>query len=181
LILGDAESSDNSDSVIEISSSERSISDVEELRTQGHLGVLDIPLFSASEDEETDVEMEVVKDADIGAWLQRKPRRRKSAQDNLEATEGDLIDRMLSRTRMPGSKKNTGSGSRQGRGRLKKNGMQITVRGVHSHKRQRQMRLTEHFKNTNAQGGNGGRHPRGDGSGSYCAYSFRVDADNVIV
>ena len=98
-IEGDLESSDEGRSVISVSSSGRSISDVEELRSRTFPGVLDLALDSSDETNVSDVEDTNVGDADIGAWVHRKPvTLRPDYGDFGEAEEGDLIDRMLSRT-----------------------------------------------------------------------------------
>jgi hypothetical protein len=168
LIIGDSESSDAAESVIEISSSEHSISDVEELRTQMYPGVLDIPLLSASEDEETDAELEAVNDADIDAWLQRRARRLKTSKHSLEAREGDLIDRMLSRTRVAGTsnKNRTKVVRRHGRGhgRLKHKGIQLYIGGARSHKKARQLRLPDLFAKAHERDGET-RNPDSNRSG----------------
>ncbi|KAF9646529.1 hypothetical protein BDM02DRAFT_3171519 [Thelephora ganbajun] len=99
VIKGDSESSDERRSVISVSSSVRSISDVEELRSRTFPGVLDLPLNSSDESNVSDLEDASVDDADIGAWIHRKPvNLRPDYGDFGEAEEGDLIDRMLSRT-----------------------------------------------------------------------------------
>lgn len=154
-IAGDSESSDDRGSVIDISSSsERSISDVEELRTQMYPGVLDIPLVSDSEDEESDADLEMVHDVDIGAWLHRHPaNRRRPDRGAFEAKEGDLIDRMLSRTRVTSGKKranrtNQGTGIGSGRSHARRpNGVHVFIgSGARPRRRPRQRRLAEFFE-----------------------------------
>lgn len=99
VIKGDSESSDEGRSIISVNSSSRSISDVEELRSRTFPGVLDLALDSPDESNVSEVEDFVVDDADIGAWVHRKPvNLRPDSGDFGEAKEGDLIDRMLSRT-----------------------------------------------------------------------------------
>jgi len=99
VIKGDSESSDEGRSAISVSSSGRSISDVEELRSRKFPGVLDLSLDSSDESSVLYVEDVTVDDADIGAWVHRKPvNLRPDYGDFGEAEEGDLIDRMLSRT-----------------------------------------------------------------------------------
>ena len=99
MIKGDSESSDERRSVISVSSSERSISDVEELRSRTFPGVLDLPLDSSDESTVPDVEDTNFDDAGISAWIRREPvNLRPDRGDFGEAEERDLIDRMLSRT-----------------------------------------------------------------------------------
>jgi len=99
VIEGDPESSDGRRSVISVSSTGHSISDIEELRSRTFPGVLDLFLDSSDESNISDVEDANVDDADIGAWIHHKPvNLRPDYGDFGEAEEGDLIDRMLSRT-----------------------------------------------------------------------------------
>jgi hypothetical protein len=98
-IQGDSESSDERRSIISVISSNRSISDVEELRSRTFPGVLDLSLDSSGGSDASDMEDPNVDDADIGAWIHCKPvNLRPDRGDFGEAEEGDLIDRMLSRT-----------------------------------------------------------------------------------
>ena len=60
-------------SVISVSSSECSISDMEELHSRTFLGILDLPLDSSNDSTVPDVEDTKVDDADIGAWIHCKP------------------------------------------------------------------------------------------------------------
>ena len=99
VIKGDSESSDEGRSVITVSSSGRSISDVEKLRSRTFPGVLDLSLDSSDESSDSYVEDASVDDADIGAWVHRKSvNLRPDYGDFGEAEERDLVDRMLSRT-----------------------------------------------------------------------------------
>ena len=99
LIKGDSESSDDRISVISVNSSGRSISDIEELRSRTFPGVLDLSLDSSAESNPSDMDDPNVDDADISAWVHRKlVNLRPDHSDFGEAEEGDLIDRMLSRT-----------------------------------------------------------------------------------
>ena len=98
-IKGDSESSDGGRSVISVNTSNRSISDVEELRSRMFPGVLDLALDSPDESNVSEVDDTIVDDADIGSWVHRKSvNLRPDYGDFGEAEEGDLIDRMLSRT-----------------------------------------------------------------------------------
>ena len=139
--------------MISINSSGRSISDVEELRSRTFPGVLDLPLDSSDESNVSDVEDANVDDADIGAWIHRKPvNLRPDYGDFGEAEEGDLIDRMLSRTAV--SRRRTKKPMRNAtlnlpvvkRGRQKrKKPINIYVSGARPHERSRQLRIPDLF------------------------------------
>jgi len=150
-IEGDFESSDERRSVISVSSSGRSISDVEELRSRAFPGVLDLSLDS-SDETNSDVE-DNVGDADIGAWVHRKPvNLRPDYGDFGEAEEGDLIDRMLSRTTVSRrrAKKPTKNATlnlpvvKHGR-RERKKPTNIYVHGSRAHDHSRQLRIPDMF------------------------------------
>ena len=153
VIKGDSESSDEGRSVITVSSSGRSISDVEKLRSRTFPGVLDLSLDSSDESSVSYVEDANVDDADIGAWVHRKPvNLRPDYGDFGEAEEGDLIDRMLSRTVVSRrrTKKPTKDGTlnlpviKRGQGKRKKP-INIYVNGSRPHNRSRQLRIPDLF------------------------------------
>jgi len=152
-IEGDLESSDERRSVISVSSSGRSISDVEELRSRTFPGVLDLSLDSSDETNLSDVEDTNVGDADIGAWVHRKPvNLRPDYGDFGEAEEGDLIDRMLSRTTVSRrrTKKPTKNATlnlpvvKHGH-RKRKKPINIYVHGSRTHDHSRQLRIPDMF------------------------------------
>ena len=152
-IKGDSESSDERRSVISVSSSGRSISDVEELRSRTFPGVLDLTLDSSDGSKISDKEDDSVDDADIGAWIHRKPvNLRPDYGDFGEAEEGDLIDRMLSRTIVSRrrTKKPTKNATldlpvvKRGPPKRKKP-TKIYVSGSKPHQRSRQLRIPDLF------------------------------------
>jgi hypothetical protein len=152
-VKGDSESSDERRSVISVSSSNRSISDVEELRSRTFPGVLDLSLDPSDESNVSDVEDANVDDADIGAWVHSKPvNLRPDYCDFGEAEEGDLVDRMLSRTTVPRrrTKKPTKNATlnlpvvKRARQRRKKPA-NIYVGGSRPHDRSRQLRIPDLF------------------------------------
>ena len=153
MIKGDSESSDERRSVISVSSSDRSISDVEELRSRTFPGVLDLPLDSSDESTVPDVEDTNFDDADIGAWIYHKPvNLRPDRGDFGEAEERDLIDRMLSRTVV--SRRRAKNPMRNAtlslpvvkRGRQKrKKPTNIYVNGTRPHEHSRQLRIPDLF------------------------------------
>lgn len=153
VIKGDPESSDERRSVISVGSSSRSISDVEELRSRTFPGVLDLSLDSSDESDVSDVEDANVEDADIGAWIHRKPvNLRPDYGDFGEAEEGDLIDRMLSRTTV--SRRRTKKPLRNATlnlptvkrdHRKRKKQMNVYVNGSRPHERSRQLRIPDMF------------------------------------
>jgi len=152
-IKGDSESSDERRSVISVSSSGRSISDVEELRSRTFPGVLDLSLDSSDETNVSDMEDANVDDADIGAWVHRKPvNLRPEYGDFGEAEEGDLIDRMLSRTTVSRrrARKPTKNATlnlpvvKRGHRKRKKT-TNIYVNGSRPHDRSRQLRISDMF------------------------------------
>jgi len=153
VIKGDSESSDERRSLISVSSSGRSISDVEELRSRTFPGVLDLTLDSSDESKVSDVEDDSVDDADIGAWIHREPSNlRPDRGDFGEAEEGDLIDRMLSRTIVSRrrTKKPTKNATlnlpvvKRGHPKRKKP-TNIYVNGSRPHQRSRQLRIPDLF------------------------------------
>ena len=153
VIKGDSESSDEGRSAISVSSSGRSISDVEELRSRTFPGVLDLSLDSSDESSVSYVEDVTVDDADIGAWVHRKPvNLRPDCGDFGEAEEGDLIDRMLSRTTVSRrrKKKPLKDGSldlpviKRGH-RKRKKPTNIYVGGFRPGERSRQLRIPDLF------------------------------------
>ena len=153
VIKGDSESSDEGRSVISVNSSGRSISDVEELRSRTFPGVLDLSLDSSDESNISYVEDANVDDADIGAWVHRKPvNLRPDYGDFGEAEEGDLIDRMLSRTIVSRrrAKKPTKNAMlnlpvvKRGH-RKRKKPTNIYVGGSRPHERSRQLRIPDLF------------------------------------
>jgi len=153
VIKGDSESSDERQSVITVSSSGRSISDVEELRSRTFPGVLDLSLDSSGQSNASDAEDNSVEDADIGAWVNRKPvTLRPDHGDFGEAEEGDLIDRMLSRTivsrrRTKKPKKNATLNLpvvKHGRRKRKKT-VNVYVNGSRPPERSRQLRIPDLF------------------------------------
>lgn len=153
MIRGDSESSDEGRSVISVSSSGHSISDVEELRSRAFPGVLDLPLDSSDESNVSEVEDANVDDAEIGAWIHHKPANlRPDYGDFGEAEEGDLIDRMLSRTivsrrRTKKPMKNATLNLpvvKRGHGKRKKP-TNIYVNGSRPHGNSRQLRIPDLF------------------------------------
>ena len=152
-IKGDSESSDERQSIISVSSSGRSISDVEELRSRTFPGVLDLSLDSSDESDAEDVEDANVDDADIGAWIHRKPiSLRPDSGDFGEAEERDLIDRMLSRTTV--SRRRTKKPLKNATlnlavvkrdHRKRKKPINIYVNGSRPHERSRQLRIPDMF------------------------------------
>jgi len=153
MIEGDLESSDERRSVISVSSSGRSISDVEELRSRTFPGVLDLSLDSSDETTVSDMEDANVNDTDIGAWVHRKPvNLRPDYGDFGEAQEGDLIDRMLSRTTVSRrhAKKPTKNATlnlpvvKHGH-RKRKKPTNIYVHGSRTHDHSRQLRIPDMF------------------------------------
>lgn len=153
VIEGDSESSEERRSVISLSSSGRSISDVEELRSRTFPGILDLPLDSSDETNVSDTEDTNLDDADIGAWIYRKPLTLRPDNDDFgEAEEGDLIDRMLSRTVVPKrrAKKPTKNATlnlpvvKRRHGKRKKP-MNIYVSNSKPHERSRQLRIPDLF------------------------------------
>ena len=152
-IEGDSESSEEGRSVISVSSPGRSISDVEELRSRTFPGVLDLSLHSSDESNVEDVEDVHVDDGDIGAWIYRKPvNLRPDNGDFEEAEEGDLIDRMLSRTTVSRrrAKKPTKNAKldlpvvKRGHKKRRKT-MNVYVQGSRPHDRSRQLRIPDLF------------------------------------
>ena len=153
VIEGDLESSDERRSTISVSSSGRSISDVEELRSRTFPGVLDLSLDSSDETNVSDVDDANVIDADIDAWVHRKPvNLRPDYGDFGEAEEGDLIDRMLSRTTVSRrrAKKSTKNATlnlpvvKHGH-RKRKKPTNIYVHGSRAHHHSRQLRIPDMF------------------------------------
>ena len=153
VIEGDSESSEEKQSIISIGSSGRSISDVEELRSRTFPGVLDLPLHFSDESNVSDTEDTNFEDADIGAWVYRKPVNLRSDNGDFgEAEEGDLIDRMLSRTVVSRrrAKKSTNNATlnlpvvKRGHGKRKKP-MKIYVNGSRPRERSRQLRIPDLF------------------------------------
>jgi hypothetical protein len=139
--------------VISVGSSGRSISDIEELRSRTFPGVLDLSLDPSDESSVSDTEDAGVDDVDIGAWVYRKPvNLRPDNGDFGEAEEGDLIDRMLSRTvvarrRAKKPQKNATLNLpvvKRGRGKRKKT-MNIYLNGSRPHERSRQLRIPDLF------------------------------------
>ena len=139
--------------MISVSSSGRSISDVEELRSRTFPGVLDLSLDSSDETNVSDMEDANVDDADIGAWVHRKPvNLRPEYGDFGEAEEGDLIDRMLSRTTVSRrrARKPTKNATlnlpvvKRGHRKRKKT-TNIYVNGSRPHDRSRQLRISDMF------------------------------------
>ena len=153
IIKGDSESSDERRSVISVSSSGRSISDVEELRSRTFPGVLDLSLDISDESGVSDMEDANVDETDIGAWIHRKPvNLRPDYGDFGEAEEGDLIDRMLSRTTV--SRRRTKKPSKNATlnlpvvkhsHRKRKKPTNIYVRGSRPHEYSRQLRIPDMF------------------------------------
>lgn len=152
-IEGDSESSEETRSVISIGSSGRSISDIEELRSRTFPGVLDLSLDSSNESNVSDTEDAGVDDADIGAWVYRKPVNLRPDNGYFgEAEEGDLIDRMLSRTvvtrrRAKKPQKNATLNLpvvKRGRGKRKKP-INIYLSGSRPQNRSRQLRIPDLF------------------------------------
>ena len=139
--------------MISVSSSVRSISDVEELRSRTFPGVLDLSLDSSSETNTSDIEDPSVNDLDICAWVHRKPvNLRPDHGDFGEAEEGDLIDRMLSRTTVPrrGTKKPTKNATLnlpvvKNNHRKHKKPKYIYLNGSRPHHRSRQLRISDMF------------------------------------
>ena len=184
-IEGDSESSEGRRSVISVSSSGRSISDVEELRSRKFPGVLDLSLDPSDESNVSDVEDANIDDADIGAWVYRKPvNLRPDNGDFGEAEEGDLIDRMLSRTvvsRRRGRAKKPMKNARlelpvvkRGNGKRKK-AMNIYVGGLRPHERSRQLRIPDLFgtgqANTRVRGEAGRRSMPREGMTAHGQFS----------
>ena len=164
VIKGDSESSDERRSVVSVNSSSRSISDVEELRSRTFPGVLDLSLDSSDESNISEMDDANVSDADIGAWVHRKPANlRPDNSDFGEAEEGDLIDRMLSRTvvsrrrtKKPTKNKTLNLPVVKRGDRRRKKPTNIYVSGSRPHERSRQLRIPDLFGkgpvNTRARG-----------------------------
>jgi hypothetical protein len=160
MVKGDSESSDERLSVISVRSSDRSISDVEELRSRTFPGVLDLSLDSSDESAAPEMEDANVDDADIGAWIHHRPvNLRPDHGDFGEAEEGDLIDRMLSRTtvsrrRAKKPTKNTTLNLpvvKRGRHKRKKP-INIYLNGTRPHDHSRQLRIPDLFGPGQAKG-----------------------------
>jgi hypothetical protein len=152
-IEGDSDSSEEKRSVISVVSSDGYISDVEELRSRTFPGVLDLALDSSDESNVSEMEPAGVDDADIGAWVYCKPANlRPDHGDFGEAKEGDLIDRMLSRTIVSRrrAKKPTKNATlnlpivKRGHGKRRKP-MNVYVKGSRPHDRSRQLRIPDLF------------------------------------
>ena len=152
VVRGDSESSDGGRSIISVNSSDRSISDVEELRSRTFPGVLDLSLDSSDGSDASDMDDANVDDADIGAWIHREPvNLRPDDGDFGEAEEGDLIDRMLSRTIVSRRRKKQIKNStlnlpivKRGR-RKRKKPVNIYVGGSKPLERSRQLRIPDLF------------------------------------
>jgi len=139
--------------VISVGSSNRSISDVEELRSRTFPGVLDLVLGSSDESVFSDRDDTNVDDADIGAWVHRRPvNLRPDRGDFGEAEEGDLIDRMLSRTTV--SRRRAKKPMKNAildlpvvkrSHRKRKKPTNIYVSGSRPHERSRQLRIPDLF------------------------------------
>lgn len=134
-------------------SSTHSISDLEELRSRTFPGVLDLSLDSTGSSNISDMEDATIDDVDIGAWVSRKPvNLRPDNGDFGEAEEGDLVDRMLSRTVV--SKRRAKKPTRNAilnlpvvkRGhKRRKKPMNVYVGGSRPHECSRQLRIPDLF------------------------------------
>lgn len=139
--------------MISLSSSNRSISDVEELRSRTFPGVLDLALDSSDESALSDMEDTNVDDVDIGAWVLHRPvNLRPDRGDFGEAEEGDLIDRMLSRTtvsrrraKKPMKNATLDLPVVKRSHRKRKKPANIYVGGSRPHERSRQLRIPDLF------------------------------------